>query len=205
MDGSSQAAPGKSTLDPQRWVSEHGNVLFKYAMARMHNRDVAEDLVQEALLAALKSADSFKGNSTERTWLVGILKHKLLDHLRKAGRERPSDTLDDRLEDEFFDDRGRWKIRPAKWTVDPHEALKQEDFRLVFEKCLEEAPERLARVFVLRELDELESDEICKLLEVTSTNLWVMLHRARLKLRQCLELNWLGGGETGAKSPARES
>ena len=177
--------------------------MFKYAMARVHNREVAEDLVQEGLLAALKSAGSFKGNSTERTWLVGILKHKLLDYLRKAGRERASDTLDDRLEDEFFDDRGRWKIRPAKWTVDPHEALKQDDFRLVFQKCLEAAPERLARVFVLRELDELESDEICKILDVSSTNLWVMLHRARLKLRHCLENNWLGSSDTAAKSPAR--
>jgi RNA polymerase sigma-70 factor (TIGR02943 family) len=205
MTGSTNAAVDTRTLDPQRWVGEHGNILFKYAMARVHNREVAEDLVQEAMLAALKSAGSFKGNSTERTWLVGILKHKLLDYLRKAGRERASDTLDDRLEDEFFDDRGRWKIRPAKWTIDPHEALKQDDFRVVFEKCLEAAPERLARVFVLRELDELESNEICKILDVSSTNLWVMLHRARLKLRQCLENNWLGSSDTAAKSPARGS
>jgi RNA polymerase sigma-70 factor (TIGR02943 family) len=193
------------TLDPERWVMDHGNILFKYAMARVRNRELAEDLVQEGLLAALKSANSYQGRSTERTWLVGILKHKLLDHLRKSGRERASDTLDDRLEDEFFDDRGRWKIRPAKWTVDPHEALKQDDFRTIFEKCLEEAPERLAQVFVLREVDELESDEICKILEVTSTNLWVMLHRARLKLRQCLELNWLGDGTSRATAPTRGS
>ncbi len=193
------------TLDPERWVVDHGNILFKYAMARVRNRELAEDLVQEGLLAALKSAGSYKGASTERTWLVGILKHKLLDHLRKAGRERASDTLDERLEDEFFDDRGRWKIRPAKWTVDPHEALKQDDFRAVFEKCLEEAPERLAQVFALREIDELESDEICKILEVTSTNLWVMLHRARLKLRHCLELNWLGDGSSRAQAPTRGS
>lgn len=186
-------------------MTEHGNLLFKYAMARVRNRELAEDLVQEALLAALRSAPSFKGRSTERTWLVGILKHKLLDHLRKAGRERASDTLDEQLEDEFFDDRGRWKIRPARWTVDPHEALQQNDFRTVFDRCLEEAPERLARVFVLRELDELESDEICKILDVTSTNLWVMLHRARLKLRQCLELSWLGDRDPGAKTPPGKS
>ncbi len=174
-------------------------------MARVRNRELAEDLVQEGLLAALKSAGSYKGASTERTWLVGILKHKLLDHLRKADRERASDTLDQQLEDEFFDDRGRWKNRPSKWTVDPHEALKQGDFRIVFERCLDQAPEQLAQVFTLREIDELDSDEICKILDVTSTNLWVMLHRARLKLRQCLELNWLGDASSRAKSSARGS
>ncbi len=171
-------------------------MLFRYAIARVRKREVAEDLVQETMLAALRSAPSFKGQSSERTWLVGILKHKLLDHLRRAPREQASEDLGERLEESFFDDRGRWKVHPARWTVDPHEALRQDDFRLVLERCLEEAPERLARVFVLRELDELESDELCKIMGVSSTNLWVMLHRARLKLRRCLELSWFGADVT---------
>lgn len=193
---------GERTLDPARWVDEHGDVLFRYALARVRDRHLAEDLVQEALVSALGSANSYRGGSSERTWLVGVLKHKVLDHFRKAGRERASDTLDEQGLDDYFDDRGRWKVHPAKWTVDPHEALKQEDFRIVIERCLEETPARLARAFVLREVDELEGDEICKLLGITATNLWVMLHRARLRLRQCLDQNWFGAGDDSGRSGA---
>jgi len=186
---------GKQTLDPSRWVDEHGDVLFRYALSRLRDRNLAEDIVQEALVSALGSVGSYRGSSSERTWLVGVLKHKVFDHLRKADRERSSDTLDEQWQDDDFDDRGRWKVQPAKWLVDPHEALRQEDFRIVIERCLEEAPARLARVFVLREVDELGSDEICKLLGISATNLWVMLHRARLRLRQCLDQSWFGGGD----------
>lgn len=187
----SGAGSNERGLDPQRWVTDHGDYLFRYALLRTRNRDLAEDLVQETFLAALKAQERFEGRSTERTWLVGILKHKLLDHLRKSNREQPTDELDARGIDELYDGAGRWQVKPARWRTDPHEAMKQQAFRDVLELCLGQTPERLATAFVLREVDGLSGEEIGKVLEVTTTNLWVMLYRARMRLRKCIEENWM--------------
>lgn len=180
--------------NPEKWLDEHGDYLFGYAFARLQDRGVAEDMVQETLLAALEAKDRFEGRSSERTWLVGILKHKILDHLRSHSREIPVTELlepDGEME-ALFDERGKWKEGPAPWRDDPQSFLHQKEFWNTLVQCLEELPGRLGRVFALRELEGLGTNEISNLFGVTSTNLGVLLYRARMRLRRCLEINWLG-------------
>lgn len=185
----------------EEWVNEHGSALYRYALARLQNQSTAEDAVQETFLAALVAQDRFTGKSSVRTWLIGILKHKIIDMIRKEGREQPMTEwieAQDPAEDQFFDRRGRWKRGPAAWQVNPAKLLQQKEFFEVLHGCLGHLPEKQRRVFAMRELEAEDSREVCKLFDITPTNLWVILHRARLKLRNCLEHNWFNppqGGE----------
>jgi RNA polymerase sigma-70 factor (ECF subfamily) len=192
-----QSEAKSQTLDPEAWVDQYGDYLYRYAISRIHEPAVAEDLVQETLLAALQGKEGFKGRSSEKTWLTGILKYKIIDHIRKKSREQPTDTIElvaDTVH-EHFDDKGKWKVGPAKWTVNPTELLKQKQFWKVFYSCLSKLSERLAKAFVLRELDGLSSQEIREILNISATNSYVMLYRARMRMRDCLEVNWLGHGK----------
>jgi RNA polymerase sigma-70 factor (ECF subfamily) len=179
--------------DPAEWVDRYGDLLYSYALLRVRRPEVAADLVQETFVEAWKARDSFAGRSAVGTWLVGILKHKVLDHLRREARRTgvPLDTLDE----QFFTRRGFWKAGPGHWPGDPAAALERAEFWEVFRACLAGLPETLADAFVLREIDGLDGDEICKILDITPTNLWARLHRARLHLRACLERRWFGGRE----------
>lgn len=177
----------------QTWVDEHGDALFRYALSRLRNHSSAEDVVQATFLAAFESRDRFTGKSSARTWLIGILKHKIIDLIRKEGREMPmQEWIDDQnpAEERFFDPRGRWKAGPSDWQVNPSSILQRKEFFSILHTCLGNLPKKQRDVFVLRELEDLVSEEVCKLFAITSTNLWVLLHRARLGLRQCLEYNW---------------
>ncbi|RMF92175.1 MAG: sigma-70 family RNA polymerase sigma factor [Nitrospinota bacterium] len=182
----------KPVLDPEIWVEQYGDYLFRYAMLRIRDPALAENLVQETFLAALHNRDTFAGHSSERTWLTGILKRKVIDHLRRRSRERPVSeiTPEDSSIEDLFDERGAWKVRPNAWGIDPSEVLEKREFWASLTRCTAELPPRLAQAFLLREVDGLSSEEICKVLQVSTTNLWVMLHRARLRLRQCLENHW---------------
>src|SRR5437667_8684636 len=181
--------------DPGRWLDDHGDYLFKYAVFRLRDSTAAEDAVQETFLAALKAYTKFEGRGSERTWLVGILKHKVIDHFRRTQREAPiGEQADDGPEHrEFFERTDEWKghwnadYAPTDWHSTPAELLERFDFWQVFGDCLSPLPERTASAFTLREVDGLKSEEICELLSITVSNLWVMLHRARLHLRNCLE------------------
>jgi RNA polymerase sigma-70 factor (ECF subfamily) len=193
-------SPPAQTTAPEQWVEAHGDSLFRYAYLRLRDRDAAEDLVQETLLAALRSHGGFAGNSSERTWLIGILKHKLSDHWRRLARSAPveaasdpdSDDPDDLLEKLFDAVAGNhWRTAPSPWR-DPDAALQQQQFWRVLADCIAALPAAQAQAFSLCELDGLEGAEACKVLDVAPTNLWVMLHRARLRLRQCLENHWFG-------------
>lgn len=155
---------------------------------------LAEDAVQETLLAAVESAARFSGKSSLRTWLTGILKHKVIDQLRRSGRERPlTGTGDDRAEadvvDALFAEDGHWRDLPAAWG-NPDAALENSRFWTAFELCLQRLPARTAQVFTMREVMEMTTGEICQELDITATNCWVMLHRARLTLRECLDTTW---------------
>lgn len=184
--------------DPDRWVDQHGDALYRYALLRLRDHALAEDIVQETFLAALQARDKFAGHSSERTWLIGILKHKMVDHFRRASREMPLDqveTLSAESEDAFHTTGewvGHWKeeLGPATWGTDPAAVVEQKEFWTVFERCLSALPARLAQVFVLRELDGLSTEEICETLNISANNLWVMLHRARAQLRRSLEMNY---------------
>ncbi len=180
-------------LDPSTWLERYGDILFRYAVARVRDEAVAEDLVQETLLAAIGAAETFKGRSTERTWLIGILRHKVLDYFRKSSRER-------QLKDEWiglsadtgaqFDERGRWQVPVKEWTA-PEESLAQAEFWTVLNGCLGKLPEKLRTAFVLRELDGVNSDQLVETLNIsTKNNLWVILSRARQRMRQCLHDQW---------------
>jgi len=170
--------------------------LLRYARLQLRDPALAEDAVQETLLAALEGAARFAGKSSLRTWLTGILKHKIIDHLRRAGREQPlTGTDDDRSEaeavDALFAADGHWREFPAQWG-NPDTALENSRFWVAFEECALRLPARTARVFMMREIMDMPTEEICKELDITATNCWVMLHRARLTLRECLELQWFG-------------
>ena len=189
--------PGLS--DPEQWVEEHGDYLFKFALVRLRDPAQAEDAVQETFLAALKGGHSFRGKSAEKSWLVGILKNKIFDHYRQAGRERSFTDLDfyaDEEGDRFVAEglgRGGWihELGPQEWTR-TGESLDNDLFWTTYRDCAGKLPKNVAAVFHLREVDGIASKEICDQLGISENNLWVMLHRARMALRRCLETNWFG-------------
>lgn len=182
------------------WLDQHGDYLFKYASFRLRDAAAAEDAVQETFLAALKAYERFEGRGSERTWLVGILKHKITDHFRRRARETPmgQDENDGPEHAEFFTRTDGWdhhwnnEYAPVDWHATPAQLVEQGDFWKVFNECLSPLPARTATVFTLREVDGLSSEEICEMLGIRVNNLWVMLHRARLHLRNCLQMNWFG-------------
>jgi RNA polymerase sigma-70 factor (ECF subfamily) len=194
--------PPARLSDPGRWVDEHGDYLFKFALLRLRDSAKAEDAVQETFLAALKGGKNFAGRGAERSWLTGILKNKIYDHFRKASRETPFtdlDFYDDEESDRFVADgtsKGGWihELGPQEWTR-AGESLDNELFWKTYRDCAGKLPEKVAAAFNLREVDGLDSREICALLNLSKSNLWVMLHRARMALRRCLETNWFGKHE----------
>jgi RNA polymerase sigma-70 factor, ECF subfamily len=167
--------------------------LMRYASMQLRSREAAEDAVQETLLAALSAEASFEGRSNLRTWMTGILKHKCVDAMRRAGRESPlaGEDAEGAAQDfdALFDEREHWRELPRPWD-DPDGALHQKQFLSTLEACLAALPARTAQVFMLREHMGLDTDEICKQLGITATHCWVLLYRARMALRMCLEKNW---------------
>jgi RNA polymerase sigma-70 factor (ECF subfamily) len=168
-------------------VERYGDVLYRYALARLRRPQDAEEAVQETLLAALQARGEFRGRAHPRSWLVGILRHKVLSRLRAAARRGPSADVGDL--DAFFDARGHWR-RPAVRWGDPAAAAERQDFWRVVGSCLGRLPPRMAAAFTLRTLDECAPDEVCAELAISPANFWVLLHRARLRLVRCLQLHW---------------
>ncbi len=168
--------------------------LLRFARSQLRNDAWAEDAVSETLLAALEKPQSFAGQSQLKTWLVGVLKHKVVDQLRRHTREATVLTTEDGddFDEAFFDETGHWRDKQADWG-DPEASCGQHQFLQVMDICIEQLPAMQGRVFMMREWLELESVEICKELQISSTNLWVLLHRARLRLRECLQQRWFDG------------
>ena len=178
--------------DPAQWVDDHGDYLFSFALGRLRDRNTAEDAVQETFLSALSDRSSYSGQSTLRSWLTGILKHKIADQLRAIYRDREglgSRTSINNLDD-LFNTRGYYDLTVKEWKGDPRRALENEEFWQQLRDCLAKMPKRLAQVFMLREVDGVDVEEICKDCEITTTNYWVILHRARLALRKCVDRHW---------------
>jgi len=187
--------PAGSAIDSAA-LDVHRDYLMRYARLQLRDANAAEDVVQETLLAGLESAARFSGRSSVRTWLTGILKHKIIDHLRRQSREAPlrqddatAESGEPELIDALFAEDGHWRSAPANWG-DPDRAFETKEFWTVFERCTELMPARNARIFAMREVLEMSTEEICKALAITPTNCWVILHRARLILRECLETQW---------------
>ncbi len=183
-------APGPSGLgDPKLWLHEHGDYLYAFAMAHVANAHLAEDLVQETLLAAIERRDTYESRSTPRTWLAGILKHKLVDHLRRSTRAGPAADETDLAKrvDSQFDAGGKWRVPPGRWDQEPGAALAGAELRAALAECLERLPARSAQVLLLAERQELSAERVGNVLTLTTTNVGVILHRARAALRRCLE------------------
>jgi RNA polymerase sigma-70 factor, ECF subfamily len=174
--------------------------LMRYAALQLRDRDLAEDVVQETLLAALEGGKTFEGRSQLRTWLTGILKHKLIDALRKGQREvtlagESGEDGEDPFE-ALFDERGHWNETPMTWA-NPDASLEQGQFFDVLEQCLGKLPAKTAQVFMMREHLGVDTEQICQELKITSTHCWVLLYRARMALKLCLEGNWFAPSGRG--------
>lgn len=171
----------------QTWLKEHGSVLYSYALSRVGGDEaLAEDLVQETLLAGIQGFDKFQQRAKVETWLVGILRRKVIDHYRKIYRKNREINVD-----EFFSPKGHLK-NIAEWQADPQQSFQNQEFWAVFDGCLSKLNASLAEAFMICVMDDIDTKEACRLLDVTATNLSVRLHRARLGLRQCLQSNWFG-------------
>lgn len=169
--------------------------LIRFSFLQLRNHALAEDAVQDALLAVLEKPGAFGGQSSLRTYVTGILKFKIIDCMRARARECQIDCHEDQSEDDAIDALfradGHVRDLPQAWG-EPEKTLEQADFFKVLEVCLEKLPAKAARIFMMREWLELETDEICRELAISSSNSWVLLYRARLRLRECLDLNWFG-------------
>ncbi|HMS18189.1 MAG TPA: sigma-70 family RNA polymerase sigma factor [Planctomycetota bacterium] len=184
----SHAAMEPSPTNSDRSVDTYGADLFRLASAKLFRREDAEDAVQETLLAAIRAAQDFRGDSSERTWLFGILHHKIVDQIRAAERRERNESLDE--DAAYFDDSGHWRNPPRGLSLPPGDGLLNREFMAQLRDCLRDLPRKQALAFISQTLEDQDSEATRKELGVTSTNLWVLLHRARLGLRACLENHW---------------
>ncbi len=173
-------------------MDQFGDLLYSVARKRLRDQTACEELVQETLLAALKSKDSFRGDSEFSSWLVGILKHKILDHLRQAYHQTTESLPDDTMVDNMFASIGNWKQMPHRWKINPQDAAMESELEHMLAQCIDALPDLQRGAFTLCVMDDGDSGEVCKTLGVSATNLYVLLHRARLRLRDCLDKKGVG-------------
>ena len=176
------------------WVSEHSNELYRFALQRLHDEELCKDLLQEAFLAAWRNVDGYKGEASVKNWLFVILKSKITDHYRKAHTRMEMETIQQEHDDRtFFDEEDHWRkgMYPRQWSVDFSNRIEVKEFQQVFRSCGKKLKEIQNAVFVMKYVDGHNSEEICKELSITSSNYWVLLHRAKVQLRACLEKNWM--------------
>jgi RNA polymerase sigma-70 factor (ECF subfamily) len=178
--------------DLSDWVKDYGNRLFAYALLRVKNNQVAEDLVQDTFLSAVKNVESFEGRSSPYTWLYAILKNKIIDHLRKESRYVSEEFSDDSTDwqDGIFTKFGLWNMSFSDWNEQPDDLLDRKQFREIFDECLMELPAKHRQAFVLKVIDQVPTDEVCELMNISANNLWVILYRARMGLRKLIDEKW---------------
>lgn len=185
-----------NTLEPKKWVENHADYLYRYAVSRLNNKETARDLIQEVFLAALEKVGTFEGRSTERTWLTSILRFKIIDIYRKkstvivaiACLERP-----DADQHNFFEENGHWKDKysPAPIWKDDIDILRSKEFQMTLERCMKKLPDMWMSVFTMKHLDEESTKTVCEVLNISKANYWAIIHRAKLNLRACLHKNWI--------------
>lgn len=172
------------------WLEDYGDYLFSYALLKVKDTHLAEDFVQETLLAAITAEKNFSHRSSVRTWLTSILKHKIIDHFRRQGREIAIGDLVNQDEtdhlDLFFKSNGGWIEKPEAFLT-PESALQQKEFWEIFQHCLSGLKPQQAEIFLAKEIHGMSNSEICKDFSITPTNAWVLTHRARLSLSSCLK------------------
>lgn len=178
-------------LNTDKWIDNYADYMYNYAVVRVNDSDLAKDLVQDTFFAGLKSAKNFQGKSTERTWLISILKRKIIDHYRKINSNKGKAEV--RMN--FYDDgenEGNWLEErvPQSWDNQSEKSIENQELKSQLESCIDALPEKYGMVFRMKTIQEFETEEICKELDITASNLWVIIHRARTQLRKCMEDNW---------------
>ncbi len=173
-------------VDANKWVDSYGDVLFAYALSRLRDRTLAEEAVQETFLSALKSIDQYRQTGSEGAWLMGILKRKVIDQAR-AQAKQPAALENDPIVAALFDKRGNWSKSAKANSAMRLDSIEREEFKVVFQDCLEKLPPTQASTFWLREVQQECAEEVCKALEISTSNLWVLMHRARLALAECMK------------------
>ncbi len=178
-------------LKPENWIDLYADYLFNYTITRVSDREVAEDLVQDTFLAALKSAKNYKGEASERTWLISILKRKIIDHYRKINSKKGKAEIKMAYVDgeRSAEDWLEQQIKDSA-SSGPDESIENEELGMAIYACLSKLPKKQAEVFKLKTIDGYDTETICKELQITASNLWVLIYRARTSLVKCLEKNW---------------
>lgn len=180
-------------LKPDNWINAYADALYGYTMVRVNDSGLAEDLVQETFLSAWKARDSFKGEASEKSWLFSICKNKIIDHYRKKSKEIVKPLPGKDGSDVFFDDVDHWTDthQPKDWGMDFNQNIDKKEFFSILEGCKKKLQLQQQAVFVMKYMEDMDSAEICKALDITPSNYWVLIHRAKLQLRTCLEKNWI--------------
>jgi RNA polymerase sigma-70 factor (ECF subfamily) len=175
---------------PEHWLDLHGDALFRYALMLVRDEHHAEDLVQETLIAAFEGRDRYAASASERTWLIAILRNKAIDLLRRDCREDEYVASVDPAVEGNFNRFGKWRKPPRNWSPNPTALLESKEFWAVFNGCMHDLPRFIREAFTLRVVEGISASEVCRILELSNTNLWTQLYRARERLRRCLELKW---------------
>jgi len=178
-------------LVPEKWIDNYADALYAFCFVRVNNHNLAEDLVQETFLSAWKAREKYNATATEKNWLYAICKNKIIDQYRK---NKSHLVLEETEETEtYFDNENHWKSekQPKDWGLNGQTNLEQKEFYQILSKCKLKLKELQQQVFVLKYIDEIESEQICKILGISTSNYWVLIHRSKLQLRNCLEKNWL--------------
>lgn len=188
--------PTDHQLEPKNWVKAYADYLYMYAITRVNNEEQAQDLVQETFLAGLNGMARFAGKSSERTWLTAILKNKIIDVYRKKSSGLKTEELTNAEGEviDFFDEHdGHWKTehRPQPFGLDTYDPLEGKEFNGILKKCMEKLPALWLSVFTMKHLDDEPTDTVCAELKISTSNYWVIIHRAKLNLRACLQKNWI--------------
>ena len=187
---------GKHQTEPACWVERYADYLYSYAFARLNDEELARDLVQDTFLSALEKAESFRGDSSEKTWLTAIIKYKIVDVYRKKSSLPAIKTISrfNDSEEEFFDpELNNWKKEhwPQPFGVEEHDPLHNKEFMNVLQMCMQKLPELWFSVFKMKHMDDESTENICKQFRINSSNYWVIIHRAKVNLRSCLQKNWI--------------
>jgi RNA polymerase sigma-70 factor (ECF subfamily) len=184
--------PDDRTLEPHLWIDAYGDYLFRYANSRLRNANAAEEVVQDTFLNGIKYREQYSGAGTERAWLLGILKRKIIDFVRKRNRQAKVGQYEDDHDptNQLFDAKGNWNKKSIPWSVAPDQRIESSELWKIVRDCLTHLPSGQADVFTLSVMEGMDSDEVCETLEITPSNMWVRMHRARLGLAKCVGGKW---------------
>ena len=187
-----ESTSANSKLPPEDWVAEYGDYLYRYAFSRLRDANAAEEVIQETFLAGIRNLEQYRGTGSQRGWLLTILKRKIIDFVRNRNKNENLISAEDEQDPTalLFDGSGKWKDHSLRWNWDPEQPLQSQELWEIVQKCLTNLPNSQADVFVLSVMEEMDSSEICKSLDITPSNYWVRLHRARLGLAKCVDAKW---------------